>query len=476
MRENVALTAIILVLCFTLASSGPAEAGLEVAGVWSGVLALGTAELELIFHIELDFAAGYSGHLDVPAQGAQGIPLSFAGRKDGQIVFDVALIAGSFTGEFKGGNLEGIWEQSGLKLPLLLKPRAADQAGFLRPQEPWPPYPYSEEEVVYENEEADIELAGTFTKPFGGGPFPAVILISGSGPQDRNEELMGHKPFLVLADYLTKRGIAVLRFDDRGVGASGGNFAAATTLDFASDVAAGVKYLQAREDVNKKQIGLIGHSEGGLVAPMVAADNRDISFIALLAAPGFSGEEISLMQSELLQRASGAPKEQVEREVRLLRDILAINKEEEDLEKAAELIREAILRRIAELTPQEQEMLGDPEELVQAQLAQVLSPWFRFFQTYDPLPALRQVSCPVLAVNGSKDLQVPAAANLAKIEEALKEGGNETYRIVNLPGLNHLFQTAETGLPNEYMQIEETMSPLALDTIGDWILETLGLN
>ncbi|NLJ80922.1 MAG: alpha/beta fold hydrolase, partial [Firmicutes bacterium] len=359
MGKKLSMKAFILFLALLLVNPVKAQVVSELSGVWSGVLDLGTAELELIFRIESDSLGNYKGCLDVPAQGAAEIPLSFAGEKDGEIVLEAALIAGVFKGEFVDDALEGIWEQSGLKLPLTLEPREAEHIGFKRPQEPKPPYPYREEEVVYPNQEAGIDLAGTFTKPQGEGPFPAVILISGSGPQDRNEEIMGHKPFLVLADYLTRRGIAVLRVDDRGVGASGGDFAAATTLDFATDVAAGVEYLQTRKDVNPDQIGLIGHSEGGLIAPLVASDNPAVAFIVLMAAPGLNGEEISVLQSALIQKADGIPEDQIEREVELLQEVLAINRTEDNVEKIADLIREAILTRVAELSAEEQELVGD---------------------------------------------------------------------------------------------------------------------
>lgn len=467
----------LLLLVFLLPSSMGFANNLDLTGIWSGALDLGVSKLDLVFHVELGQDGSFSGLMDVPAQGAKGIPITFVGEKDGKIVFDVALIMGVFTGEFSqdGLALHGVWEQSGMQLPLTLNSvEETEVPGFNRPQEPQPPYPYIEEEVSYLNEEVGIKLAGTLTKPYGEGPFPVVLLISGSGPQDRNEELMGHKPFLVLADYLTRRGIAVLRVDDRGVGESEGDFASATSLDFASDVLAGVEYLKTRSDLNPQQIGLIGHSEGGIIAPMVAAESPDVAFIVLMAGPGLNGEEISYLQSGLIQRAAGVPEEVVTRELELLREILTINREVENVQEAEQLIVQATLARIDELSDAEKEQIGDPDLIIQAQLAQILSPWFRFFQTYDPQPALTKVTCPVLAINGSKDLQVPAKENLTKIEEALQLGGNQNYTILELPNLNHLFQTAETGSPEEYMFIEETISPLALKTMGDWILAVVG--
>ncbi|MDI9422121.1 MAG: alpha/beta fold hydrolase [Bacillota bacterium] len=451
--------------------------GLDLAGTWSGALEMPGAELEMVFHISPGEDGVWLGTLDVPAQGAVGIPLSEVRVEDGVVVFDVALIAGVYSGSLgpDGVSLEGIWEQSGLKIPLTLQATQGEFAGPNRPQEPTPPYPYREVEVRYPNDEDAIELAGTLTLPEGEGRFPAVLLISGSGPQDRNEELMGHKPFLVLADYLTRRGIAVLRFDDRGVGESTGDFAAATTIDFTRDVLAGLEFLKTRPEIDPARIGLIGHSEGGLVAPMAANLSSDVAFIVLMAGPGVTGEELSYLQSDLLLRVSGAPEEVIAQQMALLRELFAIAKNVEDVDQAVEEMRNVLLAPYAHLSAEEFAALGDLETPVMAQISQLLSPWYQFFMTYDPLPALREVDCPVLAINGSLDLQVPADPNLALIEQALEEGGNQDFTVLELPGLNHLFQTAELGLPDEYYLIEETMSPVALTVMGDWLVEVTGV-
>lgn len=466
-----------LVLVFLLSNAVGLASDVNLTGIWSGALDLGGSKLDLIFHIEREADGFLSGLMDVPAQGAKGIPITFVGEKDDKIVFDVALIAGVFTGEFDQASqtLEGVWEQSGMQLPLsLTSVEATEVPSFNRPQEPQPPYPYHEEDVAYLNQSEGIKLAGTFTRPYGEGPFPVVLLISGSGPQDRNEELMGHKPFLVLADYLTQRGIAVLRVDDRGVAESEGNFASATSLDFARDVLAGVNYLKTRKDVNPKQIGLIGHSEGGLIAPLVASESADVAFIVLMAGPALNGEEISYLQSELLLRASGISEEVVSQQRAILEELFGIVKNVKDVDQAIAEMKAVMLAPYAELSAEELAALGDIETPIMMQIAQFLSPWYQFFMTYDPLPTLKGVDCPVLAINGSKDLQVPAGPNLQLIEKTLKESGNQNFAVMELPGLNHLFQTAETGSPGEYMLIEETISPLALKTMGDWILEVVG--
>lgn len=454
-----------------------AQATPDLAGIWAGALELPGAELEMIFRVASEADGVWSATLDVPAQGATGIPVTEV-RQDGEtIIFDVALIAGIYSGQLNsdGTALEGIWEQSGMQIPLTLQKTLEELAGPNRPQEPKPPYPYSEVDVKYPNHKAGIELAGTLTVPEGDGPHPVVILISGSGAQNRDEELMGHKPFHVLADYLTRRGIAVLRFDDRGVGESTGNFATATTLDFTDDVLAGVEFLKTRPEIDPARIGLIGHSEGGLVAPMAANATSDVAFIVLMAGPAVNGEQISLLQTDLILRASGASEEDIAEQRALLEALFELARNVEDMEQTAAAMRDVLMASFETLSEEELAALGDVETAIAVQISQLLSPWYQFFMTYDPMPALKDVTCPVLAINGSKDLQVPAQLNLSLIEQALQEGGNKNYTVLELADLNHLFQTAQTGSPDEYYLIEETMSPVALEVMGDWLVQVTGV-
>jgi hypothetical protein len=287
-----------------------------------------------------------------------------------------------------------------------------------------------------------------------------VVLVTGSGPQNRDEELMGHKPFLVLADYLTRRGIAVLRYDDRGVGRSTGRFATATTADFASDAWAAWQTLSARPDINAKRIGLLGHSEGGLIAPMLAAAHPEIAFVVMLAGPGVTGEQIMLKQAEAIGKASGAPEAAVAANTDLQKQVFAILREETSMDRIAE--------RIGAIPT-------GSKEASAALVKQSVSPWMRYFALYDPAPALAKVRCPVLAITGELDLQVLPAQNLPAIRAALKQGGNTDHTVLELPGLNHLLQPAKTGLPAEYAQIETTMAPAALDMITAWIQKRTGL-
>ena len=445
---------------------------ISIEGIWEGKLKVPGTELRIVFNISKNQDGALTATLDSPDQGVTDIPIEEVIFKDNTLHLEVKSAGGIFEGKVNQdfSVIEGEWKQSGQALPLTVK-RVDKAVEILRPQEPKKPYPYIEEEVVYENKEAEITLAGTLTLPPGKSSFPAVLLITGSGPQDRDETIYGHHPFLVLADYLTHQGVAVLRVDDRGVGESTGDFSRATSEDFASDVLAGVVYLKTREEINPEQIGLIGHSEGGIIAPMVAVQSPDVAFIVMMAGTGLPGEEILYLQGALISRAMGISEEDITKNRQLNEKIFSVIKEEKDKKNAEERLRQMFMEDWEKMSDEEKEKIGDPEVYLNAQLQSLLSPWLKFFLTYDPKPTLSKVKCSVLAINGEKDLQVPPKENLSAIEEALKAGGNQNYTIKELPNLNHLFQTAQTGLPSEYVKIEETISPVALKIISDWILE-----
>jgi pimeloyl-ACP methyl ester carboxylesterase len=342
-----------------------------------------------------------------------------------------------------------------------------------RPQEPRPPFPYRSEEVTVESVPG-VRLAGTLTIPPGAGPHPAVVLVSGSGPQDRDETLMSHKPFLVLADHLSRNGIAVLRLDDRGVGRSTGSFAAATSADFANDAAAAVRWLRARAEVADDRVGIIGHSEGGMIAPMVASTTPEVAFIVLLAGPGIPSRELLVMQGALISRAGGETEREIRRTSALQREMFTAIAQTADSAALHQRMREIVRRYQASLTPEERARPDASDATLEAAINAMMSPWYRWFMRYDPAPALRATRVPVLALNGALDLQVPADENLAGIEQALRAAGNRDVTVEKLPGLNHLFQTARTGAPSEYGEIEETMSPAVLQRVSAWILERFG--
>jgi len=432
----------------------------EVDGAWEGTLDVGQ-KLRLILHLTTT-KEGLAATLDSPDQGAAGIAGTGVKRDGVLLTVEIANIGAKYEGTIAKdySAIDGTFSQGGGTFPLVLKRTGAGAPAAKppeprRPQNPAKPYPYRAEDLKYANAGAGIQLAATLTVPTGAGPFPAVVLITGSGQQDRDESLMGHKPFLVLADYLTRKGIAVLRSDDRGAGGSGGDFAAATTADFATDVESAVAYLKTRPEVDPHRIGLAGHSEGGTIAPMVAARNRDIAFIVMLAGTGVPGDRIIVAQVVAGNEAAGMSHEAaVAAGVRQKR-ILDLVENEKD---------EAVLKQKLSA-----ELKDVPAAQFDTVFRQLTSPWYRYFLTYDPAAALRKVACPVLALNGGRDTQVPPQLNLPAIRKALQEGGNQHFEVEELPGLNHLFQHAKTGAVSEYAQIEETFAPEALEKIAAWI-------
>jgi len=436
-------------------------------GYWLGTLRHGAMELRVVFKIERRKDGSLAARMDSLDQGAKDIPASAARLDGGRIELEFRTIGGRFQGRLSrdGRELSGEWSQGGGTLPLVLK-RQSRAVSVRRPQEPKPPFPYAAREVVCENRAGGSKLAGTLTIPEGAGPFPALLLITGSGQQDRDESLMGHRPFLVLSDYLTRRGIAVLRVDDRGVGGSTGEVKRATSEDFAGDALAAVEFLKSQPGIDPRRIGLAGHSEGGLIAPIAAARSRDVAFLVLMAGTGTTGEQILRRQQALILKADGASEETIRAARRVQEKVFAILRQEEDREVARRRIRGALAASPAPA--------GGAKGAAADQAGKLTLPWFRFFLRYDPRPTLRQVSCPVLAINGEKDLQVPAEANLREIEKALKEGGNRDVTVRSFPGLNHLFQTCRTGSPAEYGRIEETFAPAALSAIAGWITARFG--
>ncbi|SMG48245.1 hypothetical protein SAMN05661096_03442 [Marivirga sericea] len=336
-------------------------------------------------------------------------------------------------------------------------------AQAIRQQEPKAPYSYEVEEVVFQNTIDGISLAGTLTYPQKGSDFPAVILISGSGPQDRNSELMNHKPFLVIADHLTKMGIAVLRVDDRGAGESEGDYNKSAMSHFVKDTKSALDFLKTYKKIQSNQIGLIGHSLGGNIAPIVASEREDIAFIVLLAGSGIRGDQLMLLQKAMIERKMGVPEVSVAQAQTNMKGaydiILNSDGKKEELQKQ---LNEYFTTKFAGMIPEQQ---------VKTIAEQMSWPWFVDFIKFDPAPVLQKVDCPVLAINGSNDVQVPAEENLQAIEKALIAGGNEDIQTQVLEKLNHLFQESETGLPNEYATIQQTFSPVALEIITDWIEE-----
>jgi len=441
----------------------------SIAGRWEGTITVMGQELGItvVFSGE---GPSLAASIDIPQQGAKGIALRNVRADAGKAHFELPAGPGLaiFDGDIKGSVISGTFEQGPAKGTFAIS-RAAAPA-------PEPPPPYKQEEVTIQA--GAVTLAGTLTIPPAGGPHPAVVLITGSGPQNRDEELFGFKPFKIIADHLTRAGIAVLRCDDRGVGGSTGSTAKSTSADFADDVLAEVQYLKARPGIDKAHIGLLGHSEGGIVAPMAAAKSSDIAFIVLMSGPALTGEKIMLAQGDLIGKAEHVPEEQIQANAALQRQMFAAVRSGTGWEAVTEAGEKLALTAIARLPEAQQKAMGDPQAVarqqIAAQVAAVRTPWFKYFLDYDPAPTLAKVTVPVLAIFGEKDLQVPAAPNREAMEELFAKSGNKDHRIAVIPGANHLYQLAKTGSVSEYGALKKEFVPGFLDLLSTWIGEHAG--
>lgn len=457
----------ILILLFTFLCSFSLSAQ-DIEGQWNGALNVQGTKLRLVFNVS-KIDDGYSSTMDSPDQGAKGIPVTSTTFENSKIIFKILNAGIEYNGELKENEIVGVFKQSGMEFPLNLSREPIEKEVVIRPQEPSKPYPYYTEDVTFNNAKAGISLAGTLTLPTKEGRFPIVILITGSGPQNRDEEILGHKPFLIISDYLTRNGIGVLRYDDRSVGESTGDFKSATSADFATDVESAIAYLKTRKDINKKKIGLVGHSEGGLIAPIVASRSKDVSFIVLLAGPGIQGDKILLLQQELIARANGESEDDIKKSIQANTKLFQMVLNSNDTQKLKADLTQGINEIINSDTSATIPNGMTQDEFVSKQVDQITSPWMLYFMNFNPTPTLEKVKCPVLAVNGSKDLQVPPKENLSAIKTALTKGGNKNVTTKEFPNLNHLFQESETGSPSEYSTIEQTFSPIVLEEITKWI-------
>ena len=440
----------------------PADALFPVEGLWQGALETHAMRLRYQLHVSHDSDGELIAALDSLDQSVSGLPAINVSQKESAFHFEIPAMAGKYEGSLNAAKnvLTGAWSQGGDSAQLEFT-RSDQPLELRRPQNPVKPYPYREEDVSFSNEPAKVSLAGTLTLLKGTGPFPAAVLIAGSGPHDRNESLENHKPFLVLSDYPTRQGLAVLRYDKRGIGKSTGSADSATTLDLASDAASAVAYLKTRKEIDPARIGLIGHSEGAMIAPYLASHSKEVAWVVLLAAPATKGQDTLLAQSELIARASGLTEPEIVASLAFDRNAYDMVRDEKDAtlltEKLKAFVKTSGLDGIM------------PPAVLEPQLRMLTSPWFRFFLDYDPLPSLQKTKCPVLALYGQKDLQVPSKTNLPLLQKALSDADNTQSDIRQLADLNHLFQHAYSGSPAEYGAIEETFSPQALQIIGDWL-------
>jgi pimeloyl-ACP methyl ester carboxylesterase len=469
MKNYLSLTLLCLVLTVP-ALAQPASGSL--AGNWLGTLDIGGgAKLRFILKVE-QVESGYTAKFDSVDQGARDLPIESITLNGNKVTFVAPKFGMSYEGTLneKNDEITGTFKQGAGSTGFVFK-RIAEIPDTKRPQQPSKPYPYNEVEVSYRNVGDNVKLTGTLTLPQGEGKFPAVLLISGSGSQDRDSTVFGHRPFLLLSDYLTRRGIAVLRVDDRGLGGSDLGSLSVTSENFMHDVLAGVSFLKHRKDIDPQRIGLIGHSEGGMIAVMSAARSKDIAFIVSLAGMGQTGDEVIQTQTALMQQAAGIDSDTVSNAVSLMKSLNGIVKTETDGKRIEAGIEAAIATQTAAMDEAQRKAFAHVASSIKDKMVMFKLPWYRYFVLYDPEPDLKKVKVPVLALNGELDLQVAWKENLDRIAAGLKAGGNKDVTVKAFPRLNHLFQTSQTGLPAEYVKIEETISPLVLETIGRWLTE-----
>lgn len=440
--------------------------GQDISGSWTGILEVKGAKLPLIFNFSKT-DNGFTATMDSPNQGAKGIPMDAVSFVNKNLTISFATAGIKYSGTWISDvEISGTFEQGNFSSPLTLNKGIVETK---RPQDPTKPYPYYTEDVKFINTKENIQLAGTLSLPKKEGKFPTVILISGSGQQNRDSEILGHKPFLVIADYLTRNGIAVLRYDDRGVGQSNGDPTLSTSADFANDAAAAIAYLKTRKEINAKKIGVIGHSEGGMIAPMLAANDKSIAFIVLLAGTGVAGDILLVDQNYEVGKLAGMTEEELQETKVVNQTIYNIVKENKPLEDIKKNLKSYFQTNIDKLPEAERPSQEEIDAVLQKEVDGIVTPWLRYFISYNPAANLQKVKCPVLVLNGEKDIQVTADLNTKAIANALKQSGNKNVEVQVFPELNHLFQHCISCKVEEYSLLDETFSPEVLKTMKDWI-------
>ncbi len=437
----------------------------EIQGSWAGSLSIQGTQLPLILNIQKNGDL-YQTTLESPMQGSKGIPIKETTFANNELQIAAPNLNLKFNGHFTGNTIEGTFVQNGGSFPLVLTRKLNENPALKRPQEPKPPFDYPIEDVIFVNPRDKNTLAGTLTLPKNKKDFPIVILITGSGAQNRDSEIFGHMPFAVIADDFAQKGIGVLRLDDRGVNGSSKGTPEDTSASFASDIATAVDYLSAK---GFKNIGLIGHSEGGLIAPIVAVQNKKVQFIVSLAGPGIPIDKMMLLQNALIAQSQGATTTQIEASAAFNKKVYAyiINYNGSNLKTD---FQPYIKEEFKILTQNQGLSETQIDEFVMQQTLSVTNPWYVYFLKFNPDLYWSKIKIPVLALNGSLDIQVKATENLAGIQASVAKAGNKKATIKELSGLNHLFQEAKTGSIAEYSTIEQTFAPIVLDTMSNWIL------
>lgn len=452
-------------------SSFPLHAQIE--GTWYANLNVQGVNIPLVFHFEADENNTWIGKLDSPKQNAFDIPMDEVYFKNDSLSLQLKALAISYQGKKLAEEVKGTFKQGGFQTALQLKREKEEvkEKETKRPQEPKPPFPYEEEDIQFLNEKDSIWLAGTLTYPKNKSNFPWVVMISGSGAQDRNSELLGHKPFLVAADFLSRNGIGVLRFDDRGTAESEGDFSTATSLDFMEDAYAAVQYLKNNEELSPRKIGLYGHSEGGMIAPLLADNYANaVDFLVLLAPPAVPISELMLKQQELISLSSGIEMDEIEINAQINKDAYALINEHNltEIDALSESLN-AFFKGVTTEYPQIGASMGlSNEQYVTTMVDAYTNPWMVYFLKYKPETHLKDLKLPILALFGEKDLQVSALENAKKMKSIIAKK-NAKNEVTTFPNKNHLFQTSETGDISEYAEIEETISEEVLLKVKNWI-------
>lgn len=457
-----------IILFYLKTNENPIED--KLIGKWENFWEFPHRKILLLADFEKDSNNKINLKISIPTLRIFSIPVNDLLINKNKISFKVNKFKAAYTGVIKidSNKIVGTWQQEGRRKKLILY-REDKFIRLNRPQYPIKPYPYKSLSVKVPNKFDNIILAGTYTYPKGKGPFPSILLISGIGPQDRDETMYGHKPFLVLADYFTRLGFGVLRLDDRGTGESTGNFNNSTTLDFAHDAVSSIKFLKKLKGVDTTKIGIIGFNEGGIIASMVASKLNDIAFIVLLATPGLPGKDILLNQTTILQQKAGVAKKEIQQDIRINKKIFEIIENVKDSSTAVKKLEKVFKKFRRSLSKRDIHKRKYSFRVFQKKLKYMLGPWFKFYLKYNPLKSIKDVKCPVLILYGENDLQVSPKGNMEAIENALKKEGNYNVKAIIIPKLNHLFQVSKTGLPKEYSKIKQTFSPDAMKIISNWI-------
>jgi uncharacterized protein len=482
-------------ICFSFFSLLISTAAISqsIVGNWEGSLQTPGGSLPVVFHISKDSTGKYIGTFDSPKQKAFNMACSDVFLKEDSVFLVMQVIKGKYAGKLDEDKkqLTGTWNQGAALLPLNLQKTSnvVTTTALNRPQTPKPPFPYKSEDVEYDNADKSIHFGATFTVPlpdpavnyFRAPVYPTVILITGSGKQDRDETILGHRSFAVIADWLTRQGIAVLRVDDRDMGKTTGNYSTSTSADFAKDVEAGINYLKSREDVDTGNIGLIGHSEGGMIAPMVAVKRNDVKFIVLLAGPGAKIIDLMEQQNVDVAAAAGTSRTFLEKYRLLFRQLANTIINEPDSAKAFDKSIKVfndwqkdknifLVKSTTGVTDEKSKA-----KFIRGFVQQLSTPWFNYFMKFNPADYLTLVKCPVLALNGEKDIQVSAKQNLEAIKNALEKSnaqrpvGKKNFKTIEMPGLNHLFQHCKKCTVEEYGELEESFDTGTLTIIANWI-------